>query len=155
MAVQSPGLLKNIAGPEARAQRTTKADCSPCQDGDLARQPIAEAVALRFQVVARLEIEPEAIPGPKETCQAQGGVRRDRALPRTISLIRPRRDADALGEAVLRDAQRPQEFVNEDFSRMHGWVLFRHNGSATNGNLRFQLHSRPCCATRSRVATDR
>lgn len=57
---------------------------------------------------------------------SEGGVRRHR--PRAVDQLvdAPRRDADALGETILADAQRAEKLLQEDLAGMDGRKLLRH-----------------------------
>ena len=84
----------------------------------LAQTPV-EAIALDLEVVARLHIEPEPFGRAEVASQAEGGIRADGTGAVYDLVDATRGDADVLGQAVLREAERLEKVVREDFARMN------------------------------------
>jgi len=76
-------------------------------------------VALRVEVVLRLEVHPEPLGRPEVPPEPQRRVRRDPARPMHDLVDPPRRHADVLRHPVLRDPQRPTELLEQHFAGMH------------------------------------
>src|SRR5664280_70520 len=89
------------------------------QDDDFLGETVAEAILLDFEVVARLEVQPEPLRRPEVARETQGGVGRDRALPVHYLVDPSRWDAGVLGDTVLRDLERFDELLEQDLARMH------------------------------------
>ena len=79
-------------------------------------EPAAEQIALQLQIVAGLEIHPELRRGAEVAPEAQCGIRRNAALAEHNLVDAPRRDADIGRKPVLRDAERLQKFLAQDFT---------------------------------------
>src|SRR6185295_11780223 len=94
---------------------------------DLSVQPVPETVLLDFQVVANLEIQPEAFAHAKETRQAERRVRNDRPLTVNDFVDTTRRYADILGEPILAQTQRSQKLLEKDLSRVYRWNFLTHS----------------------------
>src|SRR5215210_2293301 len=76
---------------------------------NLTIQPVTETILFDFEIIADLQIEPEALAHAKETRQAKGGISRDRPLPMNDLVDATGRHPDVLGEPILAKAHWPQE----------------------------------------------
>ena len=82
-----------------------------------------KVVALELEVVAGLEVDPEALTRAEEPSEPQGGVRADPSLS-VDDLIDPsRRDADRHREAVLGNPKRLEEVHEQDLARVDGAIV--------------------------------
>ncbi len=64
-----------------------------------------------------LQVEPKLRRHAEIAAKAQGGVRRNRTLAFDNLIDPARRHADVLGQPVLRNCHRLEEFLVEDFTR--------------------------------------
>jgi hypothetical protein len=71
------------------------------------------------EIMAGLHTQPEALAEPKETTEAQIGIRRNRSPPFDDGINADFRDTDGDGKPVLADAHRPQEFFQQYLPRRH------------------------------------
>src|SRR5664280_331965 len=111
------------------------------QDDDFLGETVAEAILLHFEVVARLEVEPEPLRRPEVAGETQGGVGRDRALPVHYLVDPSRRDARVLGHAVLRDLERFDELLEQDLAGMDRCELCRPSRAPVpSGSQRSRRH---------------
>jgi len=102
----------------------------PEADSNFSLKPIAESVLFDFQIVSCLQVEPEALGCSKIPSQPQRGISADCPRPMNNFVNAPRRYAGFLGQAVLADTKRTQEFLIENFSRMDGGKLSAWHGSS-------------------------
>lgn len=76
-------------------------------------------IALDFEIVARLQIQPKAIAGAKIPSEPQGGVGSDRARTMNDLVDAAGRDADIVREPILREAER----LEKSAARISpGWI---------------------------------
>src|SRR5579872_4215647 len=80
---------------------------------DFAVEAVAQAVLLEFQVITRLQIQPEAFRRSKKASQAEGCIGSNSALAPNDFIDPPRRNAYVLGKPVLADSQRSQKLFEQ------------------------------------------
>ncbi len=73
-----------------------------------------------FQVVVRLQVEPELRGGAESTGQTQGGIGCDAALALNDGVDAIWRDAQGARQSVLADPQRFEEFFHQNLTGMDG-----------------------------------
>jgi hypothetical protein len=87
-----------IAAYRAKALSRLAALAGPLEDAHLFREPSTQSVALRLEIVSRLEVEPKLVARSKIPSEPQGGIRADRALSMDDLVDAPRWNADILSE---------------------------------------------------------
>src|SRR3954452_8158932 len=87
------------------------------QRNDFGVQPVAKSILLDLELVPDLKIEPEPLGCAEVLGQPQRGVRRDSPIAVNDLVDPPRGDADVLGDPVLADSHRLEEFLEENFTR--------------------------------------
>ena len=92
-------------------------------------QILGQRLARKRQVIVRLQVQPELGFHAEVDAQARGGVGSDAALAGDDFADAALRHADLLGQPVLGDAQRLEEFFQQDFAG-HGErdLTFGHDG---------------------------
>ncbi|MGB7160952.1 MAG: hypothetical protein WBD40_23020 [Tepidisphaeraceae bacterium] len=86
---------------------------------DLAFESVADAVFLDFKIVFRLQIQPESLGRPEMPREPQARVG-GHGAPRLHDLVHTARsNAQILREAILRNPERAQEFLEEDLTGMN------------------------------------
>jgi hypothetical protein len=76
-------------------------------------------IAFHLEIVARLQIEPEAVTGSKISSEAKRGIRRYGASAMNNLIDTPSGHTDVLGKTVLRNPEWLQEVEGEDFAGMN------------------------------------
>src|SRR5690606_38083031 len=99
-------LRANITIASEASHHSSPVGCSamlagPPEHRHLALQPRAQGVALRLQIEASLQVEPEPLTRAEVARQPERRVRRDPALAVDDLVDPPRRHADVLRQAVL------------------------------------------------------
>src|SRR5260370_19167098 len=89
------------------------------QDGYFFWQPLAQSVTLHIKVVSSVEVEPEALGGHEEPRQPESCVRRDGTLAMYDLIDTAGWDAEALGQAVLSQAEGCQKVLLEYLARVN------------------------------------
>jgi len=83
-------------------------------------ESVSEAVLLPLKIEVGLEVDPKPWRDSEVAPQTQGRVRRDASVPMDNLVDSSRRNADVLGEAILRDAHGLEELLHEDLARVDG-----------------------------------
>jgi len=86
-------------------------------------QSVRQGLTRGFEIVPCLEVHPELCLHPKETAQAQRGIRRDPSLPMDNLIDATRRHPDRFGQMVLADLHWLQEILQQDLPRMNRWKV--------------------------------
>jgi hypothetical protein len=105
---------------------------------DLSRQPVSDSILLSGKVKVALQIEPELRGDAKVTSQTQRGVRRDAPVAMNNFVDAAGRDADILRQAILRNAHRLEELLQENLAGVDGRYLSLVHVSAPN--VVYDLH---------------
>src|SRR5258706_13245359 len=87
------------------------------QHFDFFDEPVSKPFLLLFEIKVGLQVEPKLRRHAEIAAKAQGGVRRNRTLAFDNLIDPARRHADVLGQPVLRNCHRLEEFLVEDFTR--------------------------------------
>jgi len=103
---------------------------------NLGFEAAVEAVFFDFEVVAGLEVEPEALGGAEVAGEAEGGVGGDGALAVDDLVDAAGWHGDVLGEAVLGDVHGVEELFEKDLAGVDGRVgrWFVGHGGSPNGS---------------------
>lgn len=83
-------------------------------------QSTAQSILLFFQVVMRLQVQPEPFRSSKEAGQAQCRIDADRTLPANDFVDPTGRNARVFREPILAYAERGKEFFLQYFAGMYG-----------------------------------
>jgi hypothetical protein len=83
-------------------------------------------VALKFEIVSGLKVDPEALARAEESCKAQRRISADPTLAVNDFVDSTWRNVDQYREAVLRYAKRLKEVQQQDFARMYRCNFARH-----------------------------
>jgi hypothetical protein len=122
---------------------------------DLSRQPVSYSILLSGKFKVALKIKPELRGDAKVTSETQRGVRRDAPVAMNNFVDAAGRDADILRQAILRNAHRLEELLQENLAGVDGRYLSLVHVSAPNDSLRSPRHRHSHLATESRCAIDR
>ena len=76
-------------------------------------------IAFHLEIVARLQIEPEAVTGSKVSSESKRGIRRYSASAMNNLIDTPGGHTDVLGKTVLRNPEWLQKVEGEDFAGMN------------------------------------
>ena len=91
-------------------------------------EAISQCHLLDFEIVMRLEVQPESRRRSKVSSQSQSRVGRDRTLPMHNFIYTTRINTDVLRQPILGNLQRLEKLLKEDFARMNRWKLsFSHH----------------------------
>jgi predicted dithiol-disulfide oxidoreductase (DUF899 family) len=100
---------------------------SLCSQGShLASKAPAQAVPLHFQIVAGLEVQPEALRHPEIAGQSQRCVCGDGPLAQDDLVDAARRDGNVFRQLVLADVHRLEEVLEKYVAGVNCWKLLRH-----------------------------
>lgn len=80
-----------------------------------------------FGVIRRLGAQPITGREAQEAAKSQVGIRRDCAPPGNDFADALRGDANLLGEAILREPERDEKLLAEEFTRRHGFQFLHEN----------------------------
>src|SRR6478672_2899227 len=107
--------------PPRSRRGTTRATklAGAVENADLLREARAEVIALDLEVIARLEIQPKAIAGAEVAREPKGRIGGDGACSVDDLVDAAGRDADVVGQPVLRNTKGLEEIGGEDFTRMN------------------------------------
>jgi hypothetical protein len=83
-------------------------------------------VALKFEIVSRLKVDPKALARAEESCEAQRRISADPTLAVNDFVDSTWRDVDQYREAVLRYAKRLKKVQQQNFARMYRCNFARH-----------------------------
>ncbi len=83
-------------------------------------------VALKFEIVSQLKVDPKALARAEESCEAQRRISADPTLAVNDFVDSTWRDVDQYREAVLRYAKRLKKVQQQNFARMYRCNFARH-----------------------------
>ena len=92
-----------------------------CAPKHLSFQALSQSIPFYVEVVAGLEVQPEAIRGTEITRETESCIRGHRPLAMHDLVDATRRHADVLRQAVLAEVHRLKELREEDLPWMDWW----------------------------------